>query len=174
MWKELYNELKIESSKTNIPKTTSAMLDKLEESIHRKLPKSYREFMIIFGPGELAEYFRIYGPGKKGGQADLIAFIEMNREIANVQIETYGEEDFIKRMIPFSDTIGGDVIAWDPSTSNEDNDDYAIFMLPNDRNSIIKLSPDFEAFITKICLSTSFGKIVGDPKYKVSKVFRQF
>ena len=174
MWKELFAKSKIELCEKSTPHLTSNMVDILEKSIHQKLPKSYREFMLAFGPGEIAEYFRIYGPTKKKGQGDIRAFMEMNRQIVDVQIETFGDTGFIERMIPFCDTIGGDVIVWDPSKPIGCDDDYVIYMLPNDRNSIIKLATNFRDFVMKVCLSKTFGEIIGDPEFNVSKVFRSF
>lgn len=178
MWQELSSTLTLKKPDgTPVKKPTASGLSKFEAKHGLKLPASYREFIQIFGPGDLGAYFRIYAPGYPGTIADLDAFIEMIRDSEDIYIDTFGKKNaaFIRRMLPFSDTIGGDIIVWDPKTVSSGADhEYHVFMLPDDQETIVELAPDFKTFVLDTCLGPKFGKIVRDPNYQVVRQFMPF
>ena len=69
MWKRLYKKLEIVVPEGYRPvaKPSRRDLDAFEKQFGFKLPRSYREFMEVFGPGTLADYFRIDDPANSKG-----------------------------------------------------------------------------------------------------------
>ncbi len=63
-WREVYSSLQfIPSWGQPVPTPTDAMLDAYEARSRFLLPRSYRAFLKVFGPGELASVFSIRAPG---------------------------------------------------------------------------------------------------------------
>jgi hypothetical protein len=167
MWKKLYDSLDIKPAAGKaFAKPAAADLDKVEAKIKAKLPASYREYAQVFGAGELGGYFRINVPlpKAKSKMNDLAGLVAFAREEEELYTDTYGDEAFVKRMIPFGTTTGGDILAWDPKavTDKADNE-YAVVVLPNGRDKIVKAFPDFKTFVTKGALGSEFAKAI---KYK--------
>ncbi len=77
MWQQLYNSLKIVLRRgyERLPPPDAAALDRFEREHGHPLPASYREFIQVFGAGELGGFFRIKAPGyPAASEASLTAF----------------------------------------------------------------------------------------------------
>ena len=62
-WEKLYSSLEyIPSWYPAVPTPTNAMLDAYEARNRFMLPRSYREFIKLFGPGEIATIYTICAP----------------------------------------------------------------------------------------------------------------
>lgn len=176
MWEQLTKSLDVRQPPGQaLSKPTDATLDKFESAHKFKLPPSYREFVKVFGPGEIGGYFRIYAPGYGKSGADLGRFVKEIRELEEVFRDRFRQKvRFIKRMVPFADTLGGDIIVWGPSEITDPSSEYSIYMIFEDRDKIAELARSFPAFVQDVCLSDSFGTLVGDPNYKALRQFIPF
>lgn len=175
-WKQLYQQLDVQGPPGKaLKKPGDKDLNAFEARHDFALPSSYREYIKVFGPGELGGYFRIYAPGYPDSGADLDRFVQMIQEIEDVFVETYGEEERVQRMMPFADTLGGDVIAWDPAVvTDPSKKEYTILILRDDSDKILKLAATFPDFIKDICLGSDFAKIIDDPTYEALQTFIPF
>src|SRR4051812_23860795 len=73
-WEELYEDLKILINPKLMPiaKPTAADFAKFESKTGFLLPASFKDYMLVFGPGVLAKEFFIVGPNCKQSNADLL------------------------------------------------------------------------------------------------------
>lgn len=63
-WADFYRSLAVDVPfGTPVPKPTPAQLDEYERRVGRKLPKSYRAFITVFGPGSFSSMLQIAAPG---------------------------------------------------------------------------------------------------------------
>jgi len=141
------------------------------------LPASYRDFVQVFGPGEIAGYFIVFAPGYPNRRSgSLTHFIDVNRgkEIHEALIEVYDDEEFINRMLPFGSTIGGDLIVWDPDdVRDKRKQEYGVYILPDDQTKIVYLASSFQEFVEKVCLGDGFCVIAG-PDWTADQEFSPF
>jgi hypothetical protein len=144
-------------------------LTRFETEFGVPLPPSYREFVVRLGPGEIGRYFRVYAPGYGGKGLDLAALVTLLRENADIYEEQYGDAALVARMIPFADTIGGDVFVWD--TKKAVKGEYPVVALLNGGTKPVKVAPTFAAFVTDVVLGGRFGKLVKDPEFEVENDF---
>ncbi len=175
-WKKLYHSLVHRKPKLGEPQERAApeVLKEFESTYRLRLPESYKTFVEVVGPGEIGAYFIIYAPGYPNQRSgSLEAFLEFHRspEILKTKVETYGDPAFIKRMVPFSSSIGGDVFVWDPNDVREKRKhEYANYILPDDQQTISLLATSFEQFIDEICLGNGFSRFAG-PDWTVMEQF---
>jgi hypothetical protein len=76
-WRSFYHTLAIVPGYGEpVPKPTEAHLDQFEGQSGLRLPRSYRDYIIIFGPGELFADWKIAAPGYAGlaDRWDLLQF----------------------------------------------------------------------------------------------------
>jgi hypothetical protein len=175
MWEDLAETLVIQPTLGSpLSKPQDKDLELLEKQSGFQLPVSFREFVKRFGPGEIGRYFRIYSPrcGKKVSQADLYEYVQSFENNRIALAKCFKEEGLIRRMVPFSDTIGGDVIAWDPEdVTDATTHEYGIYLIPRSDTRVVRLVDSFEAFIEAVCLGKLFPKKV---KVRNWKVFQEF
>ncbi len=166
MWKRLQKKLTIKPTYgTPVRKPRDSQLDRFEAEYEFKLPKSYREFVKLFGAGILDGYFRIYSPAHGGTveTLDLVAEWESMREnldwLAN---ETFPESSpLLSRAVPFSGTINGDIIVWDPAEkTNSRSHEYTIYIIPRDiGEEITKVADTFREYIEDCCLGDKLAQL---------------
>lgn len=175
-WQPLHESLAVtEAPGRASERPTDATLDAFERALGFELPESYREFVKLFGPGELAETVRIYAPVGAKRPGDLDAFVRGFRKGAAFLGEAYGDRALVTRAVPFANTVFGDVIAWDPGApAGGGRREYPVVFLPDDKSKIVALAPDFRAFIVDRCLSAQFGKYIGEPNYAPARTFVAF
>jgi hypothetical protein len=99
MWEELYRRLKIIDTRgyRPVPKPTTDTLDRFETQTGLPLPRSYRHFAAVFGPGELAEFARLCAPGYPGD--DTLDLYDRNRF-------THGGEDILTDLYGEPERVG--------------------------------------------------------------------
>src|SRR5262249_36057044 len=128
---------------------TAAALDRFESVTGLPLPRSYREYTLVFGPGELAELARICTPGYPGD--DTIDLYENNRFThggEEILTDAYGEPERVHRMAFFGSTVGGDYLGWDTAeVEDPEAHEYAVYGLARLLKRPVKLAPSFGAFV---------------------------
>src|SRR5262245_6755722 len=129
-WRSLYDRIaKVYPTYRYVPKPTPQAIDEFEATAVFALPHSYREFIEVFGPGELSQRFQFHAPGyaKRNKILDLSHFNQLFRECkAFFPKETM--TNLIARQIVFCVTISGDWIGWDPQdVCDPVNHEYGIY-----------------------------------------------
>src|SRR5262249_6716702 len=137
-WEQLYDRLVRREGLEILPPPTeiiNSALERVEKLFHTPLPQSYKEFIHLFGPGEIGGYFDIFGPAIEGFQNwgnsledEIRAWKDPNGVWA-----TEGKPDLVARLMCFSSTIGGDGCFWDPQDVRDPNNhEYGIYVLSRD------------------------------------------
>jgi hypothetical protein len=164
-WEKLYDRL-VRRERLEIlrPPTEviNSALERIEKLFHTPLPQSYKEFIHLFGPGEIGEYFRIFGPSIEGFQ-DCGSSLEREREVWPEYLTSVGRSDLGERVICFSTTIGGDATFWDPRDVRDPNEhEYGIYVHSRDAmtGKVDFIAGSFQAFIEEVCLGKGFEIIV--------------
>jgi len=175
-WNALYRRLEIviPPAAVPLPKPTNAALDRYEAETGSKLPRSYRQFVKVFGPGSLCEWFRICVPGYADRKMiDLREYDRGTHEGDDLFSEIYGQPELVQRLVFFSHTFGGDIIGWDPeSRSKEEALDYMIYGLPRTERHIVKVADSFPKFIEGVLRGTALKNICYATKEKMRQCFQ--
>ena len=193
-WAELYASLELrEIQGFPLPKPTDSSLDQYEAKSNFRLPKSYRDFIKVFGPGMLGDDFTVRAPGyfkpttTERSQAfnwwtDLEYFNQSIRKselIADdgVAKALFQDIERIRSCVFFADNTGGEIIGWDPGDlRNGSSYEYGIYILIRHVKQPTLLAVDFSSFITDVCFGTRYGQIVDpggeDGEYLPPKNFR--
>lgn len=178
MWESLKQKLRVTKPPAPPqPIPTLAHLTHFETSLGIRLPESYKLFVTTFGAGEIGGYFNIFAPGypnKPSGSIEGLISLVRDPAVREAFIEAYKDVDFLDRMIPFSNSIGGDIIAWDPDDVRDSvNSEYGIYILPDDLDQIVELASSFKEYIENVCLGDAFKKFAG-PKWTTIHEFMPF
>ena len=165
MWQSLYDSLEIVLRRNNerVPPPDDAALDQFEREHGSVLPASYREFVKVFGAGELGGFFRIKAPGyPPRGDAALARFNRRTHtnEEADAGLARQPVERF-RGMVYFASVNGGEVVAWDTADVRCDRPrEYGVYLWSLDRQ-FLELAGSFAEFVTGVCLTTGL-----DPAWK--------
>lgn len=179
MWKELYHRLHIKSPRgAPVSKTSKASLEAYESRTEFRFPSSYKKFVTLFGPGEIGGYFNVFAPGysnrRCGDLVDFQRFLQKPNTRQSFEA-TYGNRKFLQRMVPFGNTIGGDVIVWDPEDIRSAREhEYGVWVLLDDSREITELADSFADFIVNVCLGSDFHRVVGESKDNPLQEFAPF
>lgn len=160
MWQKLYDSLKVRTIPKGYQQTrvTADAIAAFQKSHKIQLPVTYLDFLQVFGPGYIADYFNIYGPG---------SVMEENmkrykRNQKNLKEVFEDDVESLPRLVLFSNTLGGDQIAWDPTDITAGNaGEYGIYVLPRNDCKISKLASTFPDFIQSVCFGKGFDAISG-------------
>jgi hypothetical protein len=147
-----------------VQKPEEGELDAFECEINSPLPPSYREFILMFGPGELAQEFMIFAPICPGNKHfDMRKFNNHFRQAfdkCEVLQNSYKEPQLIRRLVFFGRNIGNDYFGWDPEeTAKKANPEYQIHFLQHLAESTRIIAASFEKFILEICLGNKYYSI---------------
>ena len=136
-WSAFYQSLAIElNGGRPVPKPTTAELDDYERRVGRRLPRSYREFITIFGPGSFSCMLRIAAPGCRhsGNQSDIEYINEGGYGYHEEEMERYQVlpeyRALLRRLWWFG--LGGSRhwMGWDPEDVRDPaNSEYAIYAI---------------------------------------------
>jgi uncharacterized protein (TIGR02996 family) len=139
-------------------KRVRSAIRKFETDFGVPLPRSYKAYSLIFGPGEFGSYFRINVPdGRKLG--------DLAGDHHDIHDWEHGYESnqgqLLRRIIYFSNTIGGELIGWDPSAVRDSGEsEYAIFHIERTYEAV-EIASSFPEFISEICLGGKLGDFIG-------------
>jgi hypothetical protein len=180
-WNLFYQSLALPNLGPNVefavPKPSDAWLDEYETTMSFRLPQAYREYIKVFGPGELGGHFQILGPqyrlvgrGKDtetfNQRSDLDAYTEYRRKNAygkEVAKGIYSDPARINRLIFFAfDTCLGDDVGWDPEEVRDAaSNEYGIYVVERDEHECARPFADsFTEFITERVLKCISGEEV--------------
>ncbi len=102
-----------------VPKAIPAQLDAFEAQTGFRLPRSYREFLLVFGPGEFSVSLLIAAPGYEyAGRIDLLAtsrsygWDEQEIAVSNAPPE---QKAHLRRLFYFGLENERQWLGWDPA-----------------------------------------------------------
>src|SRR5579884_3465201 len=106
-WRSLLRPFKMQVAPQRIPvpRPTRADFDAFETQTGFRLPASYRDFVSLLGPGQLAGEFTIYAPGcKENPHADLLMFVRERQESfaergGDLLLWGYANPDRLRRLV---------------------------------------------------------------------------
>lgn len=146
IWREAYAELEILCPKRNKRVASDKTIRAFERQWRVRLPKSYSEFSVLFGAGELSGYYRFCVPLDRKDGYDLTT---INEEMHRATWGSYAPEGTMKRMIFFASTIGGEQFAWRTDEPTDDDAlEYAIYRFYR-HPQFEKVSSSFTEFFDK-------------------------
>jgi len=162
MWLPLYDELTHNALRLmgrpvlcDHRRPTALDLDRFEAERGLKLPRSYRNYAVIFGPGLLARYFDIAVPGcrERAKRYDL-ALLDANSPShypVDLSEEIHpGDSAQIRRMLFFCETVGAESIGWDTTElTDKTEQEYEIYLLPR-IGELVRIANSFPEFINDI------------------------
>jgi uncharacterized protein (TIGR02996 family) len=127
-----------------------AALRGFEAEREMRLPRSYKAFAHVFGPGEIAQYFRICVPCVADDYQDLVTF---NRNAQSGEGYYWaGEAERLRRTVFLALTIGGEAVVWDTAAVTEPvGHEYRVCWLDR-ADDVYRTADSFRQFIDEICL----------------------
>ena len=172
-----------------VSKPADSDLDAFEIRSRFRLPLSYREFVKLLGPGQLASDFSVRTPGSVQNVANCTsnpAYLLVDIDCFNLDLRgdgplrsevigDYSDPDKrIGRLIFFADNTAGDLVGWDslelvePATLES-----AIYIVLGEEMSIRPLVNTFFDFIDKVCYDSEPGDATTFERLEShSRVFR--
>ena len=136
--------------------TSVADLDKFEQNTGFKLPASYRDYSVVFGPGVLVRPFRyrIAVPGKPD-RAELNELKKFNQYVreSNYEYKEYcPDPDQFQRAWFFGTDLATSWYFWDPQAVTDPKaNECKIFVMHREWN-IELLAASFWEFVSDVCL----------------------
>jgi hypothetical protein len=168
MWKRLYRRLVTATGREIVrpaERNIEAALRGAEEALGVPLPLPYKGFVRQFGPGVLADLFRIYTPVVR---ASGCSGFDLIREQEGLRGRGFwaekGRPSLVARLVSFSNTLGGVTIFWDPAdVRNARTHDYGTYVLPRNSSTaeVKELAGSFREFIESVCLGQEFDRFGG-------------
>lgn len=136
-------------------------LDRLEGRLGCRLPASYRAFVKVFGPGDLARAFTVFAPGYRSmTRVDFLA----NNKWQESEAGWRAEPDRIRRLIAFAEYSGElQPFCWDPKALRDSTGpEYQIVYVPRDRRTpLLPVADSFGSFVADYCLGGGFRRLLG-------------
>lgn len=140
-WRERLQQIQVVVNFDPVPLPTEAALDAYEQDTGTRLPQSFREFLLKFGPGELADEYQIVSPGYED-YSDAVDLATLNRRFQGYTsmtqrtdeslAEEFGDAARARRLVLFASTFGGDRYGWDPDDVRDPAEpEYGIYLVPH-------------------------------------------
>src|SRR5689334_13955435 len=154
MWDDLQARLAIWEDDDAVPKPGPSALDAYEAATGFRLPESYRQFVLAFGPGELAGMFTIAAPGYADHPDEDIDLGRMTRRFRRVagfdrrtdeDLATWHDDPvWARRLVLFAKDIGPDYYGWDPEDVRDAGaHEYGIYALMHSDPRVLFLAGSF-------------------------------
>jgi hypothetical protein len=172
MWDSLRDRLEIWEDDDDVPKPGTSALDAYEAATGFRLPESYSQFVLAFGPGELGGLFMIAAPGYPDHPDEDIDLGRMSRGFRKrAGFERRSDEDLAgwhddprraRRLVLFAKDIGPDYYGWDPEDVRDtEAHEYGIYALMHSDPRVLNIAGSFREFIEEYCLGDGWVSEVG-------------
>jgi hypothetical protein len=166
-WKSLYEDLDILDNPRLVPisKPTPKDILSFESTTGLLLPASYKEFILVFGPGTLAKEFQILSPKCKASSYDLLTVNqERFSQVPDPEEAVWSPfptDELLQRFVTFCTTaLGNHRFGWDPETITDSTlMEYAVYFHPRLERQAKKVADSFGDFIENLCLGDDFFRI---------------
>jgi hypothetical protein len=153
-WRAFYDSLVIRPMHgETVPRPTVSQLDRFEAETGFRLPRSYREYILVFGPGRLFSDWDIAAPGYAASWLwDLRALDEMMRpEERWIDRHPEAERDRVRRCRYFCRKYK-DAFGWDPAeVCDADAHEYAVYRIIED-GRVVRVAGSFRGFVEEAAL----------------------
>jgi len=159
-WEEFRRSVTIPGQNRFRP-ATDASLDAFEKHAKIKLPRSYREFVKVFGPCALGgRGVMIAAPQRKRDKRswiDLYTLADDMHGICSARPIGGGvpvvEPERARRLVFFASDGMAKSFGWDPAeVSDASNHEYAVYSRYSDYEPYTRLASSFEEFVLSFCL----------------------
>lgn len=154
-WSQFHQSLQIEPCDGEpLPKPTFEVLNSFEAKHRIKLPRSYREYTIAFGAGELIAAVEIAAPAPEGisDRWDLFQFSQ-NHCCTEFDVNSYPAQDRDRaaRLFFFGYEVVQHRIGWDfNDVRDKSANEYGIYAARTDRR-VAFVASTFKEFIERTC-----------------------
>ena len=156
-WREFYDSLLIHPHgwHETVPKPTASQLEHFEVATGFRLPRSYREYILVFGPGRLFTDWNIAAPGYGGPcDIDLQTIHESLRPTELAEFDRHHEAEHRERVrrlryfcLAYKDRYG-----WDPAEVTDPGaHEYAIYHILED-GRVRRFADSFRGFVEYLAL----------------------
>jgi uncharacterized protein (TIGR02996 family) len=153
-WHEFYDSLVIEPGDGEpVPKPVVSQLDRFEAEAGFRLPRSYREYILIFGPGLLLTDWYIAAPCYGDSWRYDLHMLPENMRPPEIWVGRYPSEqqDRVRRCRYFVYGFRGG-FGWDPTeVCGLDAREYAIYQLTQD-GRVVRFAESFRGFVENVVL----------------------
>lgn len=153
-WHAFYDSLVIEPVYGEpVPKPTASELDRFEAEAGFRLPRSYREYILVFGPGRLLTNWHVAMPGYGEPRRSHLDTMHANVRPPEEWIGRYPPEqrDRVRRGWYFCCDYR-DIVGWDPAeVCDPDAHEYAVYRLPED-GGVVRFAESFREFVENAVL----------------------
>ena len=132
-WLDFYHTLTIDADCGRpVAKPTEQQLNEFEQESGFLLPKSYRDFIQIFGPGDFLLSLEIAAPGYDNLVKEEMDLKRANKvyRLTSDEMSTLSQHDATRanRLYYFGFIYGRDPLGWDiTDVMNAENNEYAIY-----------------------------------------------
>lgn len=161
MWDNIFSTFEIRGTIT-YPLFGTNELDRYEHEINLSLPKSYRQFCLKFGPGQIVPPVRynIAAPGRDPWESDseLRHLNRIAKDSVSGVVDEYTADPLdvsrLSRALYFASDMIPQFYFWDTSElTSAENAEYAVYVIQRLGN-IERLADTFFDFVANRCLVT--------------------
>jgi uncharacterized protein (TIGR02996 family) len=149
-WQEFYDSLLVRPYgwHQTVPKPTVSQLDEFEAATGFRLPRSYREYILVFGPGQLLTDWDIAAPGYGGSWSYDLQTMHENLSYRHPRTD---EQYPVDRWRYFCAAYK-DRYCWDPAeVTDPDAHEYAVYHIVED-GRVMRFADSFRGFVESIAL----------------------
>jgi SMI1 / KNR4 family (SUKH-1) len=137
-----------------VPLPTSSQLDSFEKLAGFALPQSYRDFVLVFGPGEFSVSLRISAPGylQATDTSYDLAIANEGYKLDDADLKRFPAEmhTMMKRLFYFGYIDGRDWLAWDVNDVRvPGSHEYAIYRVS--LRSATVIASTFKELVETVC-----------------------
>jgi hypothetical protein len=153
-WREFYDSLVIKPMYGEpVPKPTITQLDQFEAETGFRLPKGYREYILVFGPGKLFSDWDVAAPGYGAPWFWDLHAMQKNMRPDERWIHRHPEEhrERVRRCRYFCSKYK-DAVGWDPAeVCDPDTAEYAVYRIIED-GRVVRVADSFRGFVEDAAL----------------------
>lgn len=161
-WSALAGGISIVSSPNDVPKPTLEDCTEAEASLGITLPSSYKEFITVFGAGDLAKEFQLFAPNCPNMRYDLVS---VNRDVREQLVKDNLAENYSDdpaqtlRLVIFARNFDSDEFGWDSAqVTLSKESEYKVYLLPRLLGANEYYTDTFEEFVLELCLGELYCK----------------
>ena len=169
-WKRLLKGIEVDTQAygSKLRPVAPKHLDAYEKRIGLKLPRSYRSFCEVFGPGEFAEQFKVAVPGYRGS-AKAFSVEDLDscaRDGDEFKIYSKNPEQHA-RGIYFCIDLAGTSHFFDPAeVTDARNHEYAVWTVSRYYDRLRRRADKFWQFVTEFYLGPKHRQLILGPTTK--------
>ncbi|HEX5748980.1 MAG TPA: SMI1/KNR4 family protein [Archangium sp.] len=137
---------------------SDALLDTASEALGLRLPASYREFAKRYGFGAVSGMFVVHVPVPAGATPGCAGLLEVSRQLSGelaemdasqpLNVHPDGTQELVRRLVPFGESVNGDVVAWDPAAPSGGGELW-LYLVSMRAGGVYRAAPNLAVFLAK-------------------------